>query len=246
MIDSWKQDFETIAQNYSHLPNFGFRASCVRNWALQYDFKQSSRNTAQKPSRRILAPILASVGYSVGNKFIRNLTERIYFKGCEKASQVSTLLIFINSAWIAEGDLEAQGLSQEYIWNPRHREREARTWASGAQHRAAKAALDNEKELHEAERAAYRIAEQAAAESINEALANQRDGLGKRYSDEFPRALGRWRRAFRRGITLTGEEAIKPEKRVEKAQEKISIKRIERLNKADRERGGSDFGWRWR
>lgn len=246
MTDSWRQDFEKLSQDYAHLPNFGFRASCVRNWALQYDFKQTARNTAPRPTRRAIAPMLAGLGYAVGNKFARNVTDRIYFKGCAKASEVSTLLIFAGGVWVAESEIEAQGLPFEYLWNTRFREREARAWANSAQHRAQGAALMKEREAAEAERAAYKRAEQAAADSVNEALANARGGFGKNYSDTFARAMGRWRRAFNRGIMLTGDEAIRPTKRVEKAQQKLSGKQIERLNSGDRETGGSDYGWRWK
>lgn len=236
MPDRWRLDLERLTKDHESLPNFGFRASCVRHWALQYSGDVALNLATSEPTRKNTAPLLAALGYRISNKWIDGVYERFYYKGCEKAKDVSTVLVFLEGAWKA-----AEG--RTFLCD---RERGAHVWATRERHRITTERFAKERELNaalegwtptkdrNAEADAWIAIKEVLAGSLNRFKKANPELTEKREKD----ALKRWRRSYARAAKdsrlkpLTPQEAAWPKRMREKrirAEEKRQSKRDGRI-----------------
>ena len=236
MPDRWRSDLERLTKDHESAPNFGFRASCVRHWALQYSGDVDLKLSTSEPSRKNTAPLLAALGYRISNKWIDGVYERFYYKGCEKAKDVSTVLVFLDGVWTIED-------GRTFLCD---RERGAHVWATRERHRITTERFAKERELNAAiegftpiqarndEADAWVAIKEALTGSLNRFRKANPELVEKRTKD----AMKRWRRSYARAAKdsrlkpLTPQEAAWPkgmrEKRI-KAEEKRQGKRNERI-----------------
>ena len=239
MPDRWRIDLERMTKDHESAPSFGFRASCVRHWALQYIGDIDLNLATSDPSRKNTAPLLAALGYRISNKWLDGIYERFYYRGCEKAKDVVTVLVFLEGAWAIED-------GRTFLCD---RERSAHIWATRERHRITTERFAKERELdaamdgwtstkdRNAEADAWIGIKEALSGSLNRFKKANPELVEKREKD----ALKRWRRSYARAAKdsrlkpLTPQEAAWPKRMREsriKAEEKRQRKRDEKIEAA--------------
>lgn len=272
--DTWRDELATIETLHPEIETFGFRASCVRNWALQHDYQLPGVKSSVRPSKRQIAAILALLGYRVENKAFRYGTERIYYKPKDAknwnvspyflgvtAAKIKDIYLFIRGEWILERDVEArnfaspfgENLKLDLLGNVLDRQRDAELWSRGqiTEKRAEdlkQKLIDREYSRH-LEHQGMREREAIAADQIRAALveASSRWNLydQERFDYALELSLKRWRTAIILGDPISPEMAIQPEsRRAEKLKIYADNQRL-KLSAKDTERSGSDYGFKW-
>lgn len=268
--DTWRDELATIENLHPDIKEFGFRASCVRNWALQHDYQLPGVKSSIRPSKRQIASILNRLGYNVENKAFRYGTERIYYKSKDAenwgvtAAKIKDIYLFIRGEWILERDVEARNFASPFGENLKldllgsvlDRQRDAELWAQGQI--TEKRAEDLKQKLIEREysrhleREGMREKEADAADKIRAALVKESHSWNindpERFNYELELALKRWRKAVVLDDYLVRWEpelALKPKSRLDEKLKIYADNQRLKLSAKDEERGGSDYGFKW-
>ena len=100
----WALDLEQFTHERAAIPSWGVRASCLRNWAMQY--RDAIQSHPYEPNKRALSAVMSRLGFLCSNKFLDGQAERIYYKTPDgRAASVHHLYVFIKGRWIDEREL---------------------------------------------------------------------------------------------------------------------------------------------
>ena len=261
LTETWRSELAAIENLHPEILYFGFRASCVRNWALQHDIQLPGVKTTIRPSKRQIAPILAELGYNVDNKAFRYGSERIFFKPNISTAHINNFYLFIRGEWILEQDVGDRnfvgpyGFAFDFLGNKIDRERDAIEWTS--RQATQKRMKDLEQKLLEREeldrsaRDKILARKEIAADEIRAALVESSHRWNRydkdRFDHELVLALQRWESAATlEGVELSPQDALRPAShRKSNIKFKYEINTKKRLSAKDTERSGSDYGFKW-